>query len=103
LPQIAKTRNSNFDSKKKEVVKKEKAANTYQEPSETDGDILRHCSSSLEVIPNDSEKVETKQQEFYQRLPNGDYCIYDSRAKIMTFKNKSMQSNEIFIYQDLDF
>lgn len=69
--------------------------------------------SKLEVCPSQTSmmddlnqellEIEMKQSQHYERLPHGDYVIYDSRAKIITFKNKSLQSNELFIYQDLDF
>ena len=60
-------------------------------------------STLLDVINQELVEIEQKQMEHYQRLPHGDYVIYDSRAKIMAFKNKSIASNELFIYQDLDF
>lgn len=102
LPQI-KTRNSNLTSKKNN--KKEKATSFIAEQT-SDAELLRRCSSSqaiLETLQSDAEQIECQQNEFFERLPSGDYVIYDSRCRIMTFKNKSMQVVEVFIYQDLDF
>ena len=38
----------------------------------------------------------------YQKTANGDLIIYDSQARIMCFKNKSKETQELWLYQDLD-
>ena len=43
------------------------------------------------------------QNQCYQRSTKGDIVVYDNGAQITSFGHKSHQSNELYLYQDLDF
>jgi hypothetical protein len=67
------------------------------------GNSLKPSISSLTINSELQQELETYQNQHYTRLPNGDYVIYDSTCKMMTFKHKSKSSIEMMTYQNLDF
>ena len=67
------------------------------------GNVLKPSVSSLTINSELLEELETYRNQYYTRLTNGDYVIYDSTCKMMTFKHKSKTSLEMMTYQNLDF
>lgn len=66
-------------------------------------DTLKPSVSSLTINSELQLELEAYQNQLYSRLPNGDYVIYDSSCKMMTFKHRSKTSLEMMTYQNLDF